>query len=69
MIGVLTASFSVGQIIGPIVAGNLAEGGRGFDLAILLAGATVTVGAIVLAAGAALGSQGVALTTRKRVAP
>jgi predicted MFS family arabinose efflux permease len=71
MIGILTASFSVGQIVGPIVAGMLAEGGRGFDLPLVLAGATVVVGAAVLAAGAALGRgpQGAALTTRKRVAP
>jgi len=66
MIGVLTASFSVG----PIIAGMLAEGGRGFSLPLMLAGATVVVGAVVLAAGAALdGAQGVALTTRKRVVP
>lgn len=69
MIGVLTASFSLGQIVGPIVAGALAEGGRGFDLPLVLAATTVVVGAAVLAAGAALGNQGVALTTRKRVVP
>jgi MFS family permease len=69
MIGVLTASFSLGQIVGPIVAGTLAEGGRGFDLPLVLAATTVVVGAAVLAAGAALGNQGVALTTRKRVVP
>jgi MFS family permease len=70
MIGVLTASFSVGQIIGPIVAGMLAEAGGGFDLALMLAAATVLVGAVVLAAGVVLGrGQSVALTTRKRVVP
>lgn len=56
LIGVLTASFGLGQIIGPIVAGLLAEGGRGFDLPLILAGATVVVGAAALAAGAALGT-------------
>jgi predicted MFS family arabinose efflux permease len=70
MIGMLTVSFSVGQIVGPIVAGVLAEGGGGFDLPLVLAGATVVVGAAVLAAGTALGRpQEAALTTRKRVAP
>lgn len=72
MIGVLTASFSVGQIVGPIVAGKLAEEG-GFDLPLVLAAATVVVGAILLGAGAvaarAGGPHGAALTTRKRVAP
>ena len=52
LIGVLTASFSLGQIIGPIVAGLLAEGGQGFAMALKLAAATVMmVGAALLAIG------------------
>lgn len=48
MIGLLTAGFGLGQIIGPIVAGLLAERG-GFSLPLILAAATVTAGAILLA--------------------
>jgi predicted MFS family arabinose efflux permease len=66
MIGLLTASFSVGQIVGPIIAGKLAEEG-GFDLPLVLAAVTVVVGALLLAAGAM--AQGAVFTTRKRVAP
>ena len=51
LIGVLTASFSLGQIIGPIVAGLLAEGGQGFAMALKLAAATIMVGAALLAIG------------------
>jgi predicted MFS family arabinose efflux permease len=73
MIGALTASFGLGQIVGPIVAGMLAEGGRGFALPLVLAAATVAIGGILLAAGAMLGrngaAQGEALTTRKRAVP
>jgi predicted MFS family arabinose efflux permease len=54
MIGVLTASFSLGQIIGPIVAGVLAEGGQGFAAALVLAAATVMFGAILLMIGGLL---------------
>jgi predicted MFS family arabinose efflux permease len=71
MIGLLTASFSVGQIVGPIIAGKLAEEG-GFDLPLMLAAATVVVGALLLGAGALAGRpgpQGAVLTTRNRVAP
>jgi MFS family permease len=69
MIGLLTASFSVGQIVGPIVAGRLAEEG-GFDLPLVLAAITVVVGALLLGFGAAAGRlQWAAFTTRNRVAP
>ena len=67
MIGLLTASFSVGQIVGPMVAGKLAEEG-GFDLPLVLAAITVVVGALLLGVGA-MAAQGAAFTTRKRVAP
>lgn len=52
IIGVLTAGFGLGQIIGPIVAGVLAEGGGGFALPLVLAAATVVVGAALLVIGA-----------------
>jgi predicted MFS family arabinose efflux permease len=51
VIGVLTASFSVGQIIGPVVAGVLAEGGQGFDLSLVFAAVTILFGAVLLVAG------------------
>lgn len=57
MIGALTASFGFGQIIGPIVAGILAEGGRGFTLPLILAAATVAIGGVLLGAGAAFGQS------------
>jgi predicted MFS family arabinose efflux permease len=51
MIGVLTAAFSLGQIIGPIVAGVLAARGQGFDGALVLAAVTIMVGAALLGFG------------------
>jgi predicted MFS family arabinose efflux permease len=73
MIGALTASFGLGQIVGPIVAGALAEGGRGFKLPLVLAAATVAVGGVLLGVGALSGRgapvHGDAPTTRKRAVP
>lgn len=71
MIGVLTASFGVGQIIGPIVAGVLAEDGRGFAAALVLAAATIMFGAVLLALGGLLPArhQDAPPTIRSRVGP
>ncbi len=45
----LTASFSVGQILGPIVAGNLADRQDGFTLPLQLAAACVVIGGALIA--------------------
>jgi MFS family permease len=44
----LTACFGVGQVIGPIVAGVLADLQQGFGLSLMLAAAAVLVGAVFL---------------------
>jgi predicted MFS family arabinose efflux permease len=53
LIGTLTAAFGLGQILGPVAAGFIAGNGRGFDVPLFAAGATVALGAVLLAAGAA----------------
>jgi MFS family permease len=53
MIGLLTAAFGLGQMIGPVIAGWLAERQGGFDGALLLAAGAVVLGAVLLAAGRA----------------
>ena len=45
----LTACFGVGQVIGPIMAGVLADLQQGFSLPLLLAAASVLLGALFLA--------------------
>jgi MFS family permease len=45
----LTASFSVGQMLGPVVAGMLADRVDGFALPLLLAAASVTLGGLFIA--------------------
>lgn len=52
VIGVLTAAFGLGQILGPLAAGFIAGEGRGFDLPLMAASATVALGALLLVAGA-----------------
>ena len=53
MIGLLTAAFGLGQMIGPVIAGWLAERQGGFNGALLLAAGAVVLGAVLLAAGRA----------------
>ncbi len=52
MIGLLTAAFSVGQIIGPVLAGELAARSGNFTLALELAAGAVFVGAVLMGVGA-----------------
>jgi MFS family permease len=51
MIGLLTAAFGLGQMIGPVIAGWLAERQGGFDGSLVLAAGAVVLGALLLAAG------------------
>lgn len=51
IMALLTASFSVGQIIGPVMAGQLSAGGQGFAPALVAAAALVALGALLLEAG------------------
>jgi MFS family permease len=53
MIGLLTAAFGLGQMIGPVLAGWLAERQGGFDGSLLLAAGAVLAGAVLLALGRA----------------
>jgi MFS family permease len=53
MIGLLTAAFGLGQMIGPVIGGWLAERHGNFDGALLLAAGAVALGALLLAAGRA----------------
>jgi MFS family permease len=53
LIGVLTAAFGVGQVVGPIVAGELAARHGDFDTALVLAAAVVAFGAVLLMMGMA----------------
>lgn len=46
----LTASFSIGQMLGPVIAGVLADRQVGFALPLLLAAASVMLGALFVAA-------------------
>ena len=51
LIGLLTAVFGVGQVLGPIVAGELATRSGDFDLALILAAGVVAFGAVLLMMG------------------
>ena len=53
MIGLLTAAFGLGQMIGPVIAGWLAEHQGGFDGALALAAGAVVLGAVLLELGRA----------------
>jgi predicted MFS family arabinose efflux permease len=46
---VLTASFGIGQVLGPVLAGILADLRHGFDLPLLLAAACVLLGGLLIA--------------------
>jgi len=46
---VLTASFGVGQMLGPVIAGRLADLHQGFALPLLLAALCVTLGGLFIA--------------------
>lgn len=52
LIGLLTAVFGIGQIVGPVVAGLLAARHGDFDVALILAASVVAVGALLLILGA-----------------
>ena len=45
----LTASFGVGQVLGPVLAGILADMQRGFELPLMLAAACVMLGGFFIA--------------------
>lgn len=47
-IGLMTAAFGLGQIIGPLIAGFLAERSGSFDSSLMLSSAAVVVGAALL---------------------
>jgi len=51
LIGLLTAVFGIGQILGPVVAGELAARSGDFDTALLLAAGVVAFGAVLLIIG------------------
>ncbi len=53
MIGLLTAAFGLGQMIGPVIAGWLAERQGGFNGSLLLAAGAVVLGAVLIALGRA----------------
>lgn len=54
MIGLLTAAFGLGQMIGPVVGGWLAERQGGFDAALVIAAGAVALGAALIGAGRAI---------------
>lgn len=45
MLALMTASYGVGQIVGPLVAGALHDGSRSFDASLLIAGTALLVAA------------------------
>lgn len=45
----LTASFGIGQILGPVFAGILADVQKGFSLPLILAAACVLLGGLLIA--------------------
>ena len=51
LIGVLTAVFGIGQVAGPVIAGELAARSGNFSLSLILAAAAVAFGALLLIMG------------------
>lgn len=51
VMALLTASFGLGQILGPIAAGQISAGGRGFAPALIAAAGTIAVGCALLGVG------------------
>ena len=64
-VGLLTAAFGLGQILGPVTAGWLAREG-GFDAALVLAAGAVLLGAVVVLLGAVKARS---LTERRQQCP
>ena len=53
-VGLVTAAFGLGQVLGPVAAGLVAERSGGFNDALIGAAAVVVLGAALLTAGSAL---------------
>jgi len=51
VIGLLTAVYGIGQILGPLVSGVLSTQSGNFDSALILSSAIVTTGGLLLVAG------------------
>ena len=58
LIGLLTAAYGVGQIIGPVVAASLASRAHSFTPALIAASAVVSIGGLLMVAFHALGGSG-----------
>ncbi|MBV8534677.1 MAG: YbfB/YjiJ family MFS transporter, partial [Alphaproteobacteria bacterium] len=57
LIGVLTAAFGIGQVLGPIVAGELEARHGDFDTTLVLAAGAVAFGAVLLVIGLIYGAR------------
>jgi predicted MFS family arabinose efflux permease len=56
-IGLMTAAFSLGQILGPLIAAALAERSGSFDSSLMLSSIAVVTGAVLLLFLARLSAQ------------
>jgi hypothetical protein len=50
-IGELTAAFGIGQIVGPLIVSAIAASGGSYDTALVVAGAVLAAGVVILAGG------------------